>query len=675
MKQTLLFIVFLFSLTIHGQESNIDAIIVQLKQKINHSEKTEKLKWMDSMSNTIAYDTAFENDSILKETVRYAIELDSFNIAAWQTANLIYFQNNIKGNPKEGNRLFEESLEYINKVKNYKTLAKLYLEGADSYYFLEDHLASITYYDLAEENAVKGNHKKYVGLAKLYKGGTLSFLGKFSEASQVLQEAAKVFQETKDSFNILGAKNSLSILYSQNAFFKEAEAERDDAIILAKQLGSNGHLTSYYYNAATDARKQNLEMERVEYLKLAYNASKKTHNASFYEAMMLSSLSIAYANMDSISRAEYYLKELEKTPGNTVGNNYEPYLDARKHLAFAKKDYGKALQLGKEHLNIKKSGTHYEEIQEGEHFLYKVYEQIGNNEAAFVHFKKFTNFKDSINDIRKVKALSYYQTLYETEKRDAKITAQKKDIALLDAKNRIQNQLILFGGLGLLAIFSTVILLRSRNAARRRQVLQEGFSQDLIKAQEEERTRVARELHDSVGQKLMLLTKQTKSSGNIEMESLADNTLDELRSISRGLHPATLEKLGVTAAIKSMINEVDANTNIFFTNEIAEIDNMLSKESSLHLYRILQEVLNNMVKHSEAKAASVTIETKGKTITAVIKDNGKGFEFSENMKKTASLGMKTLLERAKIIKSTLDIKSRINQGTTIQLIIPSSYDS
>lgn len=198
----------------------------------------------------------------------------------------------------------------------------------------------------------------------------------------------------------------------------------------------------------------------------------------------------------------------------------------------------------------------------------------------------------------------------------------------------------------------------------------EAYTHNLIKAQEEERTRVARELHDSVGQKLMLLTKKTKTTGNSEMEFLATNTLEELRTISRGLHPATLERLGPTAAIRTMIDEVDANTTIFFTHEIEDIDALLSKEASLHLYRIIQEVLNNMVKHAEAKVASVTIEKKKNAIETIIMDNGKGFENSEKLKTTASLGMKTLVERAKILNSKIDIKSQIDKGTTVTLTIP-----
>ncbi|WP_026451091.1 sensor histidine kinase [Aequorivita capsosiphonis] len=222
----------------------------------------------------------------------------------------------------------------------------------------------------------------------------------------------------------------------------------------------------------------------------------------------------------------------------------------------------------------------------------------------------------------------------------------------------------------LLSFISASILLFIHYKNKAKQKRNEAYAHNLIKAQEEERTRVARELHDSVGQKLMLLTKKTKSIGNSEMESLAGNTLEELRTISRGLHPANLERLGVTAAIRTLIDEVDANTNIFFTYEIENIDTLLSKEASLHLYRIIQEVLNNMVKHAETKSASINIEKKGLNIETVISDNGKGFEHSEKIKSSASLGMKTLLERSKILHSKIDIKSQINQGTTVTLITP-----
>ena len=671
MKQAVFLFTLLICTSIFAQDNSVEKIFEEIRVKVNQSEKTEKLVWLDSLANYAYFEVGLKDDLVLKETIAYAMSLDSINIATWHTVNLINYYNNTKGDPEEGSRIFLDFLETSKDATDYRTLAKFYIEGGDSFYFLKDHQSAIKYLELSEENALRANNKKFLGLAKLYKGGSQSFLGNFSAASQTLQEASRIFQETKDTFHIIGARNSLSILYSQNAFFDEAMLERNEAILLAKKIESNDHLTSFYFNAATDAGKQGNNELRIENLELALEANEKSKNSNFYLGHLLSSAIITYAQTDNIAKAEAYLVELEKNPEqNTQGRNREHYLDALKQLAFAKKDYGKALSLGKEHYNLGKDSDHYEDLQGNEEFLAKAYNALGNYQLALIHQKNYTRIKDSISSIQKIKVLSYYQTLYETEKRDLRIKAQESDIALLDSKNKVKNQWLLFGGLGLLSIFAVVFLARARNGARRRQKLNEKFSRDLINAQEEERTRVARELHDSVGQKLMLLTKQTKSIGNEKMESLAGDTLEELRSISRGLHPATLERLGVTAAIKSMINEVDSSTPIFFTNEIDNIDDLLSKDASLHLYRIFQEVLNNMVKHADAKSASITVERKGDSIEAIITDNGKGFEFSEKLNQSNSLGMKTLLERAKIIKSTLEIKSKYNHGTTVQILIP-----
>ena len=153
------------------------------------------------------------------------------------------------------------------------------------------------------------------------------------------------------------------------------------------------------------------------------------------------------------------------------------------------------------------------------------------------------------------------------------------------------------------------------------------------------------------------------------MESLAGKTLEELRSISRGLHPPTLNDFGITQTIINLINEIDEHSSIFFTNEIENIDDVLSKETSLHLYRIFQEILNNMVKHSAAREASVTIKKDARMIRATIIDNGIGFAVDENINNTTTLGMKTLMERMKIIKSRVEINSNKN-GTKFHIYIP-----
>lgn len=668
MKQFFTIFIFLICVSVSAQE--IDKNIYQLTEKIKKTKNTEKLKWLDSLSTYIRIKTNFQSDSVAKKTFHYALRYDSLRIATKNMSYLIYFQNNISGNLKEGNRLFLSFLSKAKKCDDHKILSKFYLEGADSYFYLEDQKTAIEFYILSEKEAILAGDELQIGLAKMYKGNALSFVGEFSEASKEFQDALQIFQKLNNIHYIISARSSLSDLYSQNLFYDEAKKERGEAISLAEKAGSYGHLSAFYYNAALDNQSQGDFKESILNFKKALNAGRKTNNPKFYEATPLTGLVIAYAEINDIRQAEFHLKEFEKIYRGRLENVKELHFDALMHLAFAKKNYPLALKYGKEYLNSKSNGTNFQNIQYAELFMSKIYEAMGDTDQAYKHFKIHTEIKDSIGKIKKVNALSYYQTLYETNKRDLKIKEQENNIILLDAENKLYNQLLLFGGFGLLLIFGIILLARSRNAAKRRQKMQIAFSHDLINAQEEEKMRIARELHDSVGQKVMLITRHSKKYDDQNMQSLATNTLEELRSISRGLHPATLDKLGITSAILAIINEVDAHTDIFFTNEIENIDPYLSKESALHLYRIFQEILNNIVKHADAKVVSVNIELNKNKIEVIIKDDGKGFEHQEKLKSETSLGMRTLMERARILNSTLEIKSKPNSGTIVILLIP-----
>ena len=656
-----------FSNLIYSQINVEDTKIAILKSKIAGSTGSEKLKLLDSLASFIAFDTQRSPDSIFRETIAYAKQLDSLPYAGNKLADFMDYLNNIAGKPETALEEFRMNQELLRKIEDPKILAGVYLNVGDSYFYLKNNPLSIKYYDSTQQFAKRGNAKRVLALAIMYKAGNMGNDGNFAQASKDLQEAVNLFSELKDTAKIISARNSLSILYSQNSFFKEAEAERDEAILLAKKSNKYGQLVSFYYNAATDAEKQGQPAVRLQNLLESWKYAKKSKNLGIFESTILSRLVAAYAEQGNLAQAEAYFEQLTKNPENLKGTNEESYLVAAKNLAYAKGEFQTALLLGTQHLEMVRQNTAFEDILGAERFLSGTYEKLGNDTKALEHFKAI---KDSITNVQNAKALSYYQTIYETEKRDHKIKTQRSAIDLLHVRNRHKTQLLVFGGLGLLAIFGFVIVVRSRNNAKKRQRLQEEYTQGLIKAQEEERTRVARELHDSVGQKLMLLTKKTKSIANCEMEKLAGNTLEELRSISRGLHPATLERLGPTAAIKALINEVDVNTPIFFTHEIDDVDAFLSMEASLHLYRIVQEALNNMIKHAEAKAATITIEKRTNTIETVIADNGKGFENSEKAGINSSLGMKTLVERAKILQSKIVINSQINKGTTITLTIP-----
>ncbi len=502
-------------------------------------------------------------------------------------------------------------------------------------------------------------------------GHALIDKGVFSDASQHLQEAIRIFSSLKDTLNIVNVKNSLSILYSQNRFYKEAQKEREEAIALVHNNPTA--LGPIYYNIAADYREQGKHRLWIQYLKKSYQENEKSIYKENYKTDILCNLVIAYSLSDSLQKAEKYLKDIEANKQvYATGNNRDFYIEALKQYAFAKKEYRKALKLGKEHLALKREEESFVEIYNAENFLAKTYLALRDTGKHYFHKNKYYQIKDSVSSVQNVKSLTYYQTLYETEKRDTKIHSQTQDIALLNANNRIKNQLLLFGSLGLLSIFGMILLVISRNGAKRRQLLQEGFSQNLIQSQEEERIRISRDLHDSIGQQLILIKRKAQKKNIEELPFLATNALEDMRLITRDLYPVVLEKSGITEAIQDMVNTMDAESDLFFTMQIDPIDGLFTKDQELHLYRFIQEGLNNIWKHAQANAVTVTVLKKSKYISVLIQDNGKGFDLDHKIETSRSMGLKTLYERIKILKTTLKIDSVANKGTTLKSAIP--YD-
>ena len=671
MKVTLSIIFFLCAWQITAQDADIKSKIDFFNSKIVKTERGERLAWLDSLTRITIRNSDLKYDSIVRQTISFAISLDSLSLATKKLADLIGFENNYKSRPEEGLKLFKTYEEVLNKGTDFGSIGWMYLNAADSYYFTDDIDKSLELYEITKTFALKAKSKGLFAYAELYTGYNQSHLGKFSESSISLKKAMNAFSKLKDTFNILSAKNALSILYSKNAFYKEAEKERNEAIELAEKTNNNTSLVNLYFNAAQDYKKTNDNVKQIINLKKSLLANSNSDFVLAVKPVLISSLVKAYAENDSLSLAKTNFKEFEKLyRKNTTEKNRNLYVDAKKTLLFFNKDYQNALIYGKEFLKLEKQKEGYENIMNAEIFLSKVYEALGDNYNSNIHLLNHYEIKDSITNVQNVKSLVYYQTLYETEKRDHQIENQQASIGLLNLENKNKRQFIIFGSIGLVIFFSLVIVLRSIKNLKERQAVQEAFSQNLISAREEERTTVARDLHDSVGQKLMLLTKITRTNKNNELETLSSSSLEELRTVLRGLHPPAIKDLGITKAIEALVNEVDSHTDIFFTNDIENIDNILSNDNALHLYRIIQESLNNIVKHANAKATFVNIEKVKKQILVEIKDNGNGFDFSKNTKHGAHFGMKTLKERAKIIRSKLDIVSQHNQGTVIKLVIP-----
>lgn len=201
--------------------------------------------------------------------------------------------------------------------------------------------------------------------------------------------------------------------------------------------------------------------------------------------------------------------------------------------------------------------------------------------------------------------------------------------------------------------------------------LQEKFSEALMFSQEMERTRIAKELHDSVGQQLTLIKRKAQMEDLDEITCMTNSALEEVRSISRGLYPAVLKQLGLTECLEQLINDVDEGTTTFFTSELDVIDAYFSEKESLNFYRFMQESVANILKHAKATSVAIKIKKLPQKIVVKIEDNGIGFDPIQARRKH-SLGLKTIAERIRILKGTISIISKPGQGTIIQTEIPTN---
>jgi signal transduction histidine kinase len=194
-------------------------------------------------------------------------------------------------------------------------------------------------------------------------------------------------------------------------------------------------------------------------------------------------------------------------------------------------------------------------------------------------------------------------------------------------------------------------------------------------AQEEERARLARELHDDTIQAMIALKQRLQLAQNgkqslKELESLAEQTIENLRRLTRALRPIYLEDLGLVTALEMLARETSQNHQLVVNFQKAGQERRLSREVELSLYRIAQEALNNVVKHSKASDADLKIVFETSEIQMEVADNGNGFvvpnsptEFAPN----GHFGLLRVHERADLIGAQLEIESALGKGTRLRV--------
>ena len=318
--------------------------------------------------------------------------------------------------------------------------------------------------------------------------------------------------------------------------------------------------------------------------------------------------------------------------------------------------------------------------------LYHLYKKQEQTALALQALEEFTALEDSLQQIETLEQIRELEIRFDTERKEVELFERTKQRNLLLVSSVV---------LGLLAI-AILILLSNRLKINRKLAAQQAALQSteirhlkqeiqlkayeaMIEGQEAERSRIAKDLHDSVGGSLASVKAYVQATEDKEDESekavlfsqtaqLIDRTTEEVRRISHNLLPRNLELTGLTQSIRDLCGEMETQ-GVICELEIRgnEFEPLLA--SPVMIYRVLQELLHNIIKHAEAKQVLVQLLFSENELEILVEDDGRGFDYEHAMK-TDGLGLNSILSRVEFMQGQLDIDSVIGEGTTVNISVP-----
>jgi len=325
------------------------------------------------------------------------------------------------------------------------------------------------------------------------------------------------------------------------------------------------------------------------------------------------------------------------------------------------------------------------QIQQNYLYFSKIYGELKDFEKSLEYYKKYTAEKDSIFSREILSQLSEFQVKYEKEKDQAQILALEKE----NLQKTNQRNAYMFTGFGIIiiALFSVVYFrqkaghIKTISDQKIRQLEEEKkliAAKLLVEGQEVERKRIATELHDGLGvllsaTKMQFSIIRDKSPENRELIEKASRMLEQasgdVRKISHNMMPGLLTQLGFFEAIEDLFEQISDKHDLNAVCNIPGNPDRLAENKEIMLYRIVQEMVNNTLKHARASNINLQIRVNQGILDLIYTDDGKGFDFREKSE-SASLGLKSIQSRVNFLNGKIDFISKPGEGAKYILQIP-----
>ncbi len=557
-------------------------------------------------------------------------------------------QHIFRGNPKKATEILKQVKLTANKTKDSYALVNADLILGNIAYFSGKHEQALKIYMGALHQAEKANRHELIAAVCNEIGTLLKKNKSLKEALGYYTRSLKEATLAKSNSLIANAYNNIGLIYEERGEYQKALAQYQFSLIAYRKV------------------KEKLgESYSLEYIGFVYS--------------LMKNYPLAIKNLEQSLAIR---KEIKDNYGIAI------CLIELTEVYEAKGELATAIIYGKQAVAFSKGINYPDMLQHGYLLLSKIYEENRNFDEAYRAHKSYVAVKDSIFNATKSEQITELQTKYETEKK-------QQQISILNKENTIQKLQLSQRDFFILAISATFILalfitylIYNRYKLKQDARLQEEviLQQDLatkavLQAEETERKRISGELHDGLGQMFSAVKMNLSAlADHIRFEdshgekmfektlSLVDESCKEVRVISHQMAPNILLKSGLATAVRDFIDKIDArklkiNLSTFGLND------RLDQNVEMVLYRVIQEAVNNVIKHAGANTLDIQLSKDEEGINAMIEDNGKGFDSAE-LGHFEGIGLKNIRTRVEFLKGQVDFSSTQGAGTLVAIYIP-----
>lgn len=512
---------------------------------------------------------------------------------------------------------------------------------------------------------------------------------RFKESLSHSFEALKLYEQINNKQNIINVLVNIANCYQQQNNFKQADKYLREAENKAKEKTFETQLANVY-NTMGILYAENNYLDSAEKFFLISTSLRESLKDYTVLAWNYNNLGGLYVMLNKHDKAiEYLTKALTIFESN---QNYDGQTSVTNNLGelyLEQNNFPKALMYFNYSRKLYAQTNNPDNLENLFFNLFNYYKKTGNTTTAIAYADSLIAFKDSIYGNRLDKSIAEMQTKFDVEKKDLEIANSKAKIELKEKQNSIKNSIIIFGAIIFILAIIFIIQFYKRKKIESKLKLETEIaklnalrSKAVIEAEEKERVRIAKDLHDGVGQllsaaKLNLSSLQDKlqlkDDENLLLLSNATNLIDdsvkEVRTVSHSMMPNALLKLGLASAVKEFINKLSVGNKLKIDLDIVGLENRLEPATETVLFRVLQEIVSNIIKHAKANYINIQLIKHDKELTMLIEDNGVGFDTSK-INSFEGIGLKNILSRVEFLNGKVDFDSTINKGTTVVIEIP-----